>query len=116
MKKTIVRLYLAGLIALGLGACAGTPQQQAATGVYAVGEAVSAQLITKGVAPATITDIAKKLALVPGGTLTPSDYGTLSGEIQQVRDALSTVQAGPAVPGATSANYAAIDGVLKSCV
>lgn len=106
-------LFIIAGVALGaLAACVGTPQQQAATGVYAIGESVAAKLISKGIAPATVTDIAQKLALVPGGTLTPAQYGQLSGEIQNVREALSIVQASKTV-SASSSDYAAVDAYLS---
>ena len=108
--KTIASAIMiaAGLVLAGCG----TPEQQVATGVYAVGNAVAAKLITAGVPAATVTDIATKLALVPGGTLAPADYGTLSGEVQQVRDALNGVKTSGTV-SASSSDYAAIDAFLS---
>lgn len=113
--KRILTLSLLAVASVAIGflsACVGTPQQQAATGVYAIGEAVAAKLISKGIDPAVVTDIAQKLALVPGGTLTPAQYGQLSGEIQNVREALSLVQASKTV-SASSSDYAAIDAYLS---
>ena len=113
MKNKLIPILAAALCTAAFVGCVGTPQQIAATGTYAIGEAVAAKLISANVPAATVTDIAQKLALVPGGTLTPAEYGTLSGEIQSVKDALKGVQASGSVPGATSSNYAAIDAFLS---
>lgn len=115
MKNHIHTVSALGLVsvALVLSACVGTPQQMAATGVYAIGEAVSARLITSHVPAATVLDISHKLALVPGGTLTPADYGTLSGEVDQVRSALKGAQLANDVPTEPSSSYAAIDAFLS---
>ncbi len=109
-SKNLILAALSAAVCF-LAAC-GTPEQQVATGVYAIGNAVAAKLITSGVPAATVTDIATKLALVPGGTLTPTDYGTLSGEVQQVRNALAGVQASGTVTAASS-DYAGIDAFLS---
>lgn len=113
IRSILSAALLGTALALAFIGCVGTPQQMAATGVYAIGEAVAAKLVSANVPAATITDIAQKLALVPGGTLTPAQYGTLSGEIQLVKDTLHGVQSSGAVPNATSQNYAAIDAFLS---
>jgi len=85
MKIQLASL-LAALCAFVFTACVSqTPQQMAATGIYAAGyAAASDNLNHDATLVATIQDVAAKLPQINSGKLTSTDMGVLSGEIQKL--------------------------------
>ena len=85
MKIKITSL-LAAIVAFFFSACASqTPQQMAATGVYAAGYAASSDNLNHDATlVATIQDVAAKLPLINSGKLTSTDMGVLSGELHKL--------------------------------
>lgn len=70
---------------LFLGCASETPQQAAATGIYAAGyAAASDNLNHDATLEATIRDVAAKLPQINSGKLTSTDMGVLSGELQKL--------------------------------
>ncbi len=68
-----------------LVACNQTPQQAAATGIYAAGyAAASDNLNHDATLEPIIRDVAKKMPLLNSGSLTSTDMGVLSGELQKL--------------------------------
>lgn len=84
--KNLIRIVLAALVAFALFACASqTPQQAAATGIYAAGyAAASDNLNHDSNLEQTIRDVAAKLPQINSGKLTSMDMGVLSGELQKL--------------------------------
>lgn len=84
--KNLIRIVLAALCAFTLFACASqTPQQTAATGIYAAGYAAASDNLNHDAnLEQTIRDVASKLPQINSGKLTSTDMGVLSGELQKL--------------------------------
>ena len=84
--KTKLLSVLAALCAFVFSACVSqTPQQMAATAVYAAGyAAASDNLNHDATLIVTIQDVSAKLPQINSGKLTSTDMGVLSGEVQKL--------------------------------
>lgn len=89
-KPTSIISVLAALAAVTFGltfsSCASqTPQQAAATGIYAAGYAAASDNLNHDASLIpVIQDVAAKLPLINSGKLTSTDMGVLSGELQKL--------------------------------
>lgn len=78
-------LFLLAALCTAFVGCNSTPQQAAATGIYAAGyAAASDNLNHDATLEATIRDVAAKLPLLNTTQLTANDMGVLSGELQKL--------------------------------
>lgn len=93
MKNYLLSAILA-LTALFVGACASqTPQQLAATGIYAAGYAAASDALNHDATLIpVIQDIAVKLPQINSGKLTSNDMGVLAGELQKVGSVLPALK------------------------
>lgn len=83
MKNKLLFL-LAALCVVFVG-CNSTPQQAAATGIYAAGYAAASDNLNHDASlEPVIRDVAAKLPLINSGKLTATDMGVLSGELQKL--------------------------------
>ncbi len=89
--KTLIPLFIAALCAF---ACASqTPQQLAATGIYASGYAAASDALNHDATLSpVILDIATKLPQINSGKLTSHDMGVLSGELSKVGSMIPALQ------------------------
>ena len=85
MKLNKISLFLAALGAFVLFACAQTPQQMVATGIYASGYATASDNLNHDATLIPmIQDVATKLPQINSGKLTSTDMGVLAGELQKL--------------------------------
>jgi predicted nucleic acid-binding protein len=118
MLAAIIMFALTATLAVMLptGCVSETPQQWAATGVYAAGYAVANDALTNGAAILPqLQDIASKLPSLNSATLTPAARGALTAELQNVQGQLTLLKGLVPTDTATLDNAEAfIAGVLQS--
>jgi hypothetical protein len=84
MKNKLV-LFFATALAVFLGGCASTPQQQMVAVTKAVGQAYGSYVLTRNPSPeylAKYKDLVPKVAHVMQGAITPADFHNLISQVQ----------------------------------
>lgn len=116
MKKLLASLF--GLmVAIGLSSCVSqTPQQLAATTVYAAGYATSNDALNHDATLVpTIMDVATKLPQINSGKLTSHDMGVLSAELGKLNGSIPVLKnLFPADSAKLDRAAAFLSGVIQS--